>query len=67
MTIEKDDMTVSATKANLIEPKDGITCGCENPILKITSHIDGVDFYSYQYKCQCGNCIAVNYKRKNGK
>ena len=64
MTIEKCDMTVSDTKDNLIETKDGITCGCENPILKITSDIDGVDFYSYQYNCQCGNCIEVNYKRK---
>ena len=44
MTIEKGDMTVSDTKDNLIETKDGITCGCENPSLKMTSHIDGVDF-----------------------
>ena len=66
MTIEKGDMTVSDTKDNLIETKDGITCGCENPILKMTSHIDGIDFYSYQYNCQCGNSIEVNYKRKNG-
>ena len=66
MTIEKGDMTVSDTKDNLIETKDGITCGCENPSLKMTSHIDGVDFYSYQNKCQCGNIINVNYKRKKG-
>ena len=66
MTIEKCDMTVSDTKDNLIETKDVITCGCENPSLKMTCHIDGVDFYSYQYKCQCGNCIEVNYKIKNG-
>ena len=48
MTIEKCDMTVSDTKDNLIETKDRITCGCENPSLKMTCHIDGVDFYSYQ-------------------
>ena len=66
MTIEKGDMTVSDTKDNLIETKDGITCGCENPNLKMTSHIDGVDFYSYQYNCQCGNIINVKYKRKKG-
>ena len=65
LTIEKGDMTVSDTKDNLIETKDGITCGCENPSLTMTCHIDGVDFYSYQYNCQCGNSITVNYKRKN--
>ena len=59
-------MTVSDTKDNLIETKDGITCGCGNPKLKMTCHIDGVDFYSYQYNCKCGNSIAVNYKRKKG-
>ena len=64
MTIEKCDMIVSDTKDNLIETKDGITCGCENPSLKMTCHIEGVYFYSYQFKCQCGNCIEVNYKRK---
>ena len=64
MTIEKGDMTVSDTKDNLIETKDGITCGCENPSLTMACHIDGVDFYSYQYNCQCGNSITVNYKRK---
>ena len=29
LTIEKGDMTVLDTKDNLIESKDGITCGCE--------------------------------------
>ena len=63
MTIEKCDMTVSDTKDNLIETKDGITCGCGNPSLTMTCHIDGVDFYSYQYNCQCGNSITMNCKR----
>ena len=64
LTIEKEDIKVSDTNDNLIETKDGITCGCSNPSLSMTCHIDGVDFYSYQYKCQCGNCIAASYKRK---
>ena len=64
MTIEKGNMTVSDTKDNLIEAKYGITCGCGNPSLTTDCHIDGVDFYSYQYQCQCGNCISVSYKRK---
>ena len=63
MTIEKGDMTVSDTNNNLIEAKDGITCGCEKPSLTMACHIDGVDFYSYQYNCQCGNSITVRYKR----
>ena len=63
MTIEKGNMTLSDTKDNLIETKDGITCGCGNPSLTMTCHIDGVDFYSYQYQCQCGNCVEVSYKR----
>ena len=63
MIIEKENMKVSDTKDNLIETKDGITCGCCNPSLTMTCHIDGVDFYSYQYNCQCGNSITVNYKR----
>lgn len=67
MTIEKGDMTVSDTNNNLIETKDGITCGCVNPSLTMTCHIDGVDFYSYQYSCKCGNSIAVNCKRKEQK
>ena len=63
MIIKKGDMTVSDTNDNLIEAKDGIACGCENPSLTMTCHIGGVDFYSYQYQCQCGNCIKVRYKR----
>ena len=64
MTIEKEDITVSDTNNNLIETEDGITCGCGNPKLTMTCHIDGVDFYGYQYNCKCGNSIAVNCKRK---
>ena len=66
MEIKKEDMTVSDTNNNLIETKDGITCGCGNPSLTMTCHIDGVDFYGYQYNCKCGNSITVNYKRKKG-
>ena len=65
MTIEKGDMTVSDTNNNLIETKDGITCGCGNPSYTMTSHIDGIVYYAYQYQCQCGNSITVNYKRKS--
>ena len=66
MRIEKGDMTVSDTKDNLVETKDGITCGCGNPRLRITCHIDGVDFYGYQYQCECGNSITMKCKREEG-
>ena len=64
MIIKKEDMKVSDTNDNLIETEDGITCGCGNPKLTMSCHIDVVDFYSYQYNCQCGNSISVSYKRK---
>lgn len=63
MKIQKDSMTVSDTMDKLIETKEGITCGCENPSLKIVCHIDGSDFYGYQYVCTCGNSISVKHKR----
>ena len=66
LTIEKGDMKVSDINNNLIETKDGITCGCGNPSLTMTCHIDGVDFYSYQYQCKCGNSIAVKRIRMKG-
>lgn len=63
MKIEKDRMTVCDTKDNLIETEEGITCGCGNPSLKMVCHIDGVDFYGYQYSCACGNSISMECKR----
>lgn len=63
MKIEKDRMTVCDTKDNLIETEKGITCGCGNPSLKMVCHIDGVDFYGYQYSCSCGNSISMECKR----
>ena len=64
MEIKKGNMKVSDTNNNLIEAKNGITCGCENPGLTMTCHIDLIDFYAYQYNCQCGNSITVHCKRK---
>lgn len=63
MKIEKENMTVEDTMDRLIETKDGITCGCKNPSLKMVCHIDGKDFYSYSYSCDCGNSIVMNCKR----
>ena len=63
MEIKKDRMTVTDTKDNLIETEEGITCGCGNQSLRMVSHIDGKDFYAYQYKCSCGNSILMECKR----
>lgn len=65
MIIEIQNGTIQDTNNNLIETKEGITCGCENPELKMVYHIDGKDFYSYQYKCSCGNTISMSCKRSN--
>lgn len=55
--------TVTDTNDNLIEGKEGITCGCGNPQFRMLTHIDGKDFYSYQYACICGNNVTVETKR----
>lgn len=63
MRIEKGNMIITDNNDNLIETKQGITCGCKNPSLTMRMHIDGTDFYSYQYFCSCGNAIEVFGKR----
>lgn len=63
MKIEKGRMTVEDTGNNLVEVQDGVKCGCENPRLRITHHIDGKDFYANCYRCDCGNNIKVSYER----
>lgn len=63
MEIKKGRMTVIDSKDNLIETEEGINCGCGNPSLKMICHIDGKDFYSYQYSCSCGNHISIKCKR----
>ena len=64
MKIEIDEITtIEDTNDNLIKNKDGVTCNCGNPKLSMTCHIDGVDFYSFQYMCQCGNQVTVTNKR----
>lgn len=63
MKIEKGNMIIEDTMDRLIETKDGITCGCGKPSLKMVFHIDGTNFYSYQYSCDCGNSISMECKR----
>lgn len=63
MKIEKENMTVEDSRDNLIETEKGITCGCGNPNLRMVCHIDGREWYGYQYNCKCGNAINVTHKR----
>lgn len=65
MQISKERMTVCDTNDNLVETEEGITCGCENPRLKMVCYIDGTDFYGYQYSCACGNSISMKCKRSD--
>ena len=64
MTIQKDGMTVTDKKDSLVETENGITCGCGNPKLSMTMHIDGTDFYTWEYICSCGNYISVCRERR---
>lgn len=43
--------------------KEGNNIVCCGGLLEMTCHIDGTDFYSTQYQCECGNVINVNTKR----
>lgn len=64
LTLE-NGAVIEDTKDNLIKTEnEEVTCGCGNPSLKIMSHIDGIDFYAYNYVCQCGNSISITEKRK---
>lgn len=64
MEIKKGSLTIRDTMNKLVENKDGFTCGCRNPKLKMVYHIDGRSFYSYQYSCcNCGNSIVMERER----
>lgn len=56
-------MTVEDTMDKLIETAVGITCGCEEPSLRMTMHLDGTDYYQSNYACQCGNQIVMVVER----
>lgn len=60
----KDGSVVEDTNDTLVKNESGeITCGCKNSKLKCVSHINCIDFYSYNYVCQCGNHIILTSKR----
>lgn len=64
MKIEEGNMTIEDSQDKLIETEKGYTCGCGKPSISMTSHIDGTDFYSYQFVCgNCGNVISQTVKR----
>lgn len=63
MKIEKGNAIVEDTMDKLVDMGKGFTCGCENPQLAMTMHIDGTDFYQYNYVCECGNQISLVVRR----
>ena len=63
MKIKKDNVTITDTMDRLVENDGKITCGCDNPELTGITFIDGDDFYSNTYQCDCGNIINVTGKR----
>ena len=63
MKVEKVRMIVEDTMDKLVELEQGITCGCDNPRLKMTMHLDWKDCYQSNYICECGNQICVVVER----
>lgn len=64
MKIERGKTIIEDTKDSIVEVDGRMTCGCGNPSLRMQSHIDGVDFYTYTYQCEnCGNIIYVEAER----
>lgn len=47
-------------KIHFVNPENIECCGKN---ISMTSHIDGIDFYEYNYQCECGNQISVHTKR----
>jgi hypothetical protein len=54
--------------SGVVLSEDGVpVCSsCKNKESKATRtmHLDGTDWYSSSYECDCGNGIGVNSKRK---
>lgn len=36
---------------------------CCGGVMRMIAHIDGTDFCSYEYECECGNHITVTTER----
>ena len=63
MKIKKGRITVEDIMDKLVDSEQGITCGCDNPSLKMTMHLDCTDYYQSNYICECGNQICVVVER----
>ena len=63
MIIQKERITIEDTMDKLVEKEVGITCGCENPNLKMVMHLDMTDCYQNNYVCDCGNQICCVIQR----
>lgn len=60
--IKEGKSVISDSMDKLHRTKDGITC-CGG-LMKMIMHIDGKDFYEFQYQCECGNLISVCTERE---
>lgn len=65
MTVKFDKTTLTDTCDNIVKDEKGnYMCGCGNSKLQMTMHIDGADFYFYNYKCvSCGNVFEAKTER----
>lgn len=63
MEIRQGKTRMRDTKDNLVRVEEGYTCGCKEPSMKMTLHIDGTTFHSTTYTCDCGNTIEVYCER----
>ena len=63
MKIEKGRIVVEDTMDKLVEKEEGITCGCENPQLRMTMHFDMTECYQNNFVCDCGNQICCVIQR----
>jgi len=56
----------NTTYDGVIEKDGKLVCQkCQKPEAKCKAvmHIDGKEFFSWQYECECGNGILVSTKR----
>lgn len=60
--IKEDRTTIVDTMDKIHKDRYGniICCG---GLLEMTMHLDGKGFFETQYKCKCGNCIAIHTER----
>lgn len=62
MQIQIDRTTYEDTQDKIHKTERGIECCGKN--ISMVAHVDGVDFYGYEYNCECGNVIKAVTERR---